>query len=282
MIDPEVLDMVREGFQKWKTMSNHHMIGLGYRIFGEVLNYGRREYVLPANQLWVTDEVLLNKVALETIKSLHDRQGLPRKPIALEYATVIDTFTGLFNQWFHSDTHFEEAVNLLYPLVDVTPQMGPFHLNLNKTKGVNGEDIINCPMVFGTTRKGSGIMYKSYAHHRGSVCRGKDRPALFYTYMYKENAEEDMYLDEFGYIARRDQQIHSDKVSKMSFEHESLAGFVTSHNVSVQGSLVKNMPGEVTMEEFRMIIAQFVAILVVFVYFVYFLKKRRKRRVKID
>ena len=151
-------------------------------------------------------------------------------------------------------------MNHIIPLVDVTPEMGAFHLDLNSTQGVRKEDIVNCPIVFGTTTKGDGIMYMSNALHRGGVCRGEDRPALFYTYMYQESAEEDAYLNGFGYVARKDQEKNAGRVVALSREHRNLAGFVTTHDFSAHGSLNKNEPEEVTTAQFWLImLASYIA-----------------------
>lgn len=226
LISLDMLDKVRENFIKWKPNSKHHNIHFGYRLFAEFMNYGRREYVLPSDQDWVTDSLLLHKPGVLLLKSLAKLENPNVKtlePLTLEYLTIIDPFFGFFNQWFHSDVRFDEAVNFIYPMVDVVPNMGPFHLDLSNTRDINPNDIVNCPMFFGSTKKGSGIIYKSYAHHRGSVNRSwRDRPALFYMYMYKEHAEEDEYLNEWGYIARKAQSENNNRVVKLSEEDEDL------------------------------------------------------------
>ena len=71
--------------------SNHHNIHIGYRLFAEIMNYGRREYVLPSSEPWVTDDLLLHLPGLKLLKSLAEKvsPNTKLKPITLEYVTVI-------------------------------------------------------------------------------------------------------------------------------------------------------------------------------------------------
>ena len=71
--------------------SNHHNIHICYRLFAEIMNYGRREYVLPSSEPWVTDDLLLHLPGLKLLKSLAEKvdPNTKLKPITLEYVTVI-------------------------------------------------------------------------------------------------------------------------------------------------------------------------------------------------
>ena len=54
-----------------------------------------------------------------------------------------------------------------------------------------------------------------------------DRPALFYTYLSKRSAEDEAYLNGYGYLARRDQQINTDRAVELSKQEEEFADFMT-------------------------------------------------------
>lgn len=162
------VDALHEHYGRWfvenRSDVRHYLSYNSYHARGGLS--GRREQsVFPSGVFppALEDAALHNRAVVASYLASLRALGITGRPM-LNWITIIQSSSLTATQDWHTDAPLADGLKVQVPLVDVTADLGPLEIKVrpaNKAKG--------CPIVRGTVRRGTALMYRHSQPHRGTA-----------------------------------------------------------------------------------------------------------------